>query len=89
MIPSYTQFVRYNKELFVPDERRDILGVFKNSKTKKVIKGDNFSCINIKNDAEKSYRIALEYFNHTTEKGDAKRIFVSAKWKAETPTKKK
>ena len=62
--------------------RRDIEGVFKNSKTGKIIKGDNFSCIVVDNSAEKSYRMAIKYYNDTRHEGDAKRIFVSAKWKA-------
>ena len=81
MIPSYIQFVRYNKRLFA-DNRRDIEGIYKDSKTGKIEKGDNFSCINIKDDAEKSYKIALEYFNGTRDdESETERIFVSAKWK--------
>ena len=80
-IPSYEQFVRHNLGLQDGD-RRDIEGVFKNSKTKKIIKGDNFSCISINGNAEKSYRAALKYYNHTRyDESDAERIFVSAKWK--------
>ncbi|KKL26469.1 hypothetical protein LCGC14_2394980 [marine sediment metagenome] len=79
--PSYEQFVRHNLGLHDGD-RRDIIGVYKNSKTKKIIKGDNFSCISIQSNAEKSYKAALKYFNHTRyDKSNAERIFVSAKWK--------
>ena len=80
MIPSYRNFIAYNKGLYA-ENRRMIEGVFRNSITKKVVKGDNFSCINIKNDAKKSYKLALEYFNYTREdNSETKRIFVSAKW---------
>ncbi len=80
MTPSYRNFIEYNKGLYA-ENRRMIEGVFKDAITKKIVKGDNFSCINIKDNAQKSYKLSLEYFNYTIEREDEhKRIFVSAKW---------
>lgn len=79
--PSYEQFVKHNKGLNVRDNRRKIKGVFKNKKTGAVIKGDNFDAIDINGDAEKAYKIAIEYYNHTRQSdSEAEREFVSAEW---------
>ena len=61
--------------------RRNIIGVFKQKKSGKIIKGDNFSCIMFgKCNAKDCYKRAVEYFNYTRQNNEDERIFVSAKW---------
>lgn len=63
-----------------PFDRKRVLGVFRDKITGKIIEGDNFNCINIHDDAEKSYKRAIDFYNHTLRDDEHEREFVSAKW---------
>lgn len=80
---SYRNFALYHRNIF-PFKRRDIIGVFKEKGTGNIVEGDNFSCIVVDDNAEKSYKLALEYFNYTRSKHEKEREFVSARWESET-----
>lgn len=59
---------------------RMISGTYRDVETKEVTSGDEFHALNISNDAEESYRLALQYFNQTLRRGEHGRDFVAAKW---------
>lgn len=64
--------------------RKRIKGVFREVDTGKIVKGDNFVCIVTgKNSAEESYKDAIKYFNHTRQKKERKREYVSVEWESE------
>lgn len=83
MLP-YKTFVQSKLRKTIRGKKR-IKGVFKNTKTGKIVKGDNFDCFVVGKEpnAEESYKLALDYYNYTREKGDATRDFVSAEWEEE------
>ena len=66
-----------------------ITGTFKEKGTGKVIDNDTFDACRIGkgNDIELIYKTYLKWFNHTRDKNEPEREFVSVK-KAETPPKK-
>ena len=73
-----TEYERYaDKQNIDFTRRREIKGEYKTSIGQY---SETFSCINIDDDAQKSYKFSLEFFNTTKRKGDEERIFVSAKW---------
>lgn len=60
--------------------RRRIKGTFKEVPSGEIIEGDNFECIVLGGSAEKSYRVAIDFFNHTRRPHEKERAFVSAEW---------
>jgi len=82
-IMPYEKFVVYVLSRLTHG-RRNIRGVFKEKGSKKIIKGDNFSCIVTgKGTADESYKDAIAYFNHTKIDKEKERVFVSAEWDKE------
>lgn len=73
-------YARYAEEQgFDPSVRRPILGTYQNVKSKRIVSGDDFDAIVVGDDAEATYRLALEYFNETSDVLVA-RQFVDARW---------
>lgn len=77
---EYEKFVNYILKEYTQG-RRDLIGCFKRKGSDKIITGDNFSALNVSDNAEKSYKAALKYFNHTRNEFEKERVFVSAEWK--------
>lgn len=68
------------KQGYDSTNRRFLKGTYKNSRTGNEISGDNFMCIVVDDDAEKSYKKAIEFYNETLRDGETARIFVRAEW---------
>lgn len=64
-------------------KKKNIKGVFKNKKTGKIVKGDDFLAVVCgKGTAEETYKAYLSWYNYTREdyEKEAEREFVSAEW---------
>jgi hypothetical protein len=75
---DYETFIHYQKGEYTQG-RKMIKGVFRLSKKKDEIV-EQFECLNISDDAERSYKATLDYFNYTKRDCERKRIFIRAEW---------
>jgi len=75
---SYETFVNHVLGLYTHG-KRPLIGKFKESNNAKIIT-EQLECLNIEDNAKKSYKAVIAYFNHTRKRNESIRIMVFAKW---------
>ena len=85
MILEIEKYIMYNRNLRIKDlkKKRLLKGTFKIKGEKGIFKGDDFQAFEIQNfNAFETYKIYLDYFNHTTpyKMRKEERIAINAKW---------
>ena len=94
MMP-FVKYAQTHLKILIHDEKRNIKGVFRNKKTRQIVKGDNFLAVVCgKGTPEETYKAYIDWYNYTREdyKKEAERELVSAEWDKEaeartTPSK--
>ena len=77
----FKKYVVYHLGKTFHEDKKMILGTFKDLNTGKIIRKDDFKAHIIgKGTAKETYKAYLEWYNYTIEKGDSKREYVTAKW---------